>query len=47
MRGKHEKRPSEIREALAKKILAVGGEIFKAVIASLIAGAITRLLFRS
>lgn len=42
MRGKHERRPSSDRKTKALKILA---EIFKAVIASLIANAITKLLF--
>ena len=44
MRGRHEKRPSVSREALADKMLQIAADIFKAVIAKLIAEAIMKAL---
>jgi len=46
IRGKHEKRPSVSQEARAEKIKSIAVEIFKAVIAGLIAEAITEIFFR-
>ena len=45
IRGKHEKRPSVSQEARAEKIKKLAAEIFKAVIAGLIAEAITEIFF--
>lgn len=45
MRGKHEKLPQQKLRELAKKIKTLAVEIFKAVIAALIANAITKLFF--